>query len=39
MDTRFEIKKQWFKCWSDHFIRNLNKGDGEEEDGRFRMIG
>ena len=36
---RLNIKKQWFKCWSDHFIRNLNKGDGEEEDGRFRMIG
>ena len=27
MYTRHEIKKQRFKCWSDKFITNLNKGD------------
>ena len=27
MYTRREIKKQWFKCWSDQFITNVNKGD------------
>ena len=29
MYTRREIKKQRFKCWSDQFITNVNKGDGE----------
>ena len=29
MYTQHEIKKQWFKCWSDQFITNLNQGDGE----------
>jgi len=33
MYIRREIKKQWFKCWSDHFITNVNKGD-EERGGR-----
>ena len=33
MYTRHEIKKQRFKCWSDQFITNLNKGDGEREEG------
>jgi len=28
-----EIKKQWFKCWSDQFITNVNKGE-EERGGR-----
>ena len=32
MYTQCEIKKQRFKCWSDQFITNLNKGDGEGED-------
>ena len=39
MYARREIKKQRFKCWSDQFITNLNKGDGEEEDRQFRVIG
>ena len=26
------FKEQQFKCWSDHFITNLNQGDGEGED-------
>ena len=33
MYARREIKKQPFKCWSDHFITNVNKGD-EEMGGR-----
>ena len=33
MYARREIKKQWFKCWSDQFIINVNKGD-EERGGR-----
>ena len=33
MDTWCEIKKQWFKCWSNQYITNLNKEDGEGEDG------
>ena len=33
MYTQREIKKQWFKCWSDQFITNVNKGD-EERGGR-----
>jgi len=39
MYTRREIKKQRFRCWSDHFITSLNKGDGGGEDGRFRVMG
>ena len=27
MYTWREIKKQRFKCWSDQFITNVNKGD------------
>ena len=34
-----EIKKQQFKCWSDQFITNLNKGDGEREDGHYYGLG
>ena len=33
MYTHREIKKQWFKRWSDQFITNANKGD-EERGGR-----
>ena len=29
MYARHEIKKQRFKCWSDQFITNVNKGDEE----------
>ena len=39
MYTRHEIKKQWFKCWSDQLITNLNQESGEGEDGRFRVMG
>ena len=39
MKQRHEIKKQRFRCWSDQFITNINKGDGEGEDGRFRVMG
>ena len=39
MYTRREIKKHQSRCWSDQFITNLNKGDGEGEDGQFRVIG
>ena len=39
MYARPEIKKQRFKCWSDQFITNVNKGEGEGEDRRFRVIG
>ena len=28
-----EIKKQWFKCWFDQFITDVNKRD-EERGGR-----
>ena len=33
MYTWREIKRQRFKCWSDQFITNVNKGD-EERGGR-----
>ena len=33
MYTQHEIKKQQSRCWSNHFITNLNKGDGEGEGG------
>ena len=33
MYAQREIKKQRFKCWSDLFITNVNKG-GEERGGR-----
>ena len=33
MYAQHEIKKQRFKCWSDLFITNVNKG-GEERGGR-----
>ena len=29
MYARREIKNQRFKCWSDQFITNVNKGDEE----------
>ena len=29
MYAQREIKKQQFKCWSDQFITNVNKGDEE----------
>ena len=31
MYTQHEIKKQWFKCWFDQFITDVNKGDEERE--------
>ena len=34
-----EIKKPWFKCWSDQFITNLNQEDGKGEDGQIRVMG
>ena len=39
MYTWREIKKQWFKCWSDQFITNLNQEDGEGEDSQLRVMG
>ena len=39
MYTRREIKKQRSRCWSNQFITNLNNGDGEGEDGQFRVMG
>ena len=36
MFARCEIKKQWFKCWSDQFITNVNKGD--EERGGWALL-
>ena len=33
MYARREIKKQRFKCWSNQFITNVNKGN-EERGGR-----
>ena len=39
MYARREIKKQRFKCWSNQFITNLNKGDGEREDGHYYGLG
>ena len=39
MYTQREVKKQQFKCWSNQFITNLNKGDGEGEVGQFRVMG
>ena len=34
-----DIKKQWFKCWSDQFITNLNQGDGEGKDSNYYELG
>ena len=39
MYARREIKKQRFRCWSDHFITSLNKGDGGGEDGWGKVVG
>ena len=39
MYIRREIKKQWSRCWSNQFITNLNKGDGEGDNVKFRVIG
>ena len=39
MYIQHEIKKQWFKCWFNQFITNLNQEDGKGEDGRFRVMG
>ena len=36
MYARHEIKKQRFKCWSDQFITNVNKGD--EERGGWALL-
>ena len=36
MYARREIKKQRFKCWSNQFITNVNKGD--EERGRSNTV-
>ena len=36
MYARREIKKQRFKCWSDQFITNVNKGD--EERGGWTLL-
>ena len=37
MYARREIKKQRFKCWSNQFITNVNKGD-EERGGRTLLL-
>jgi len=34
-----EIKKQQFKCWSDQFITNVNKGDEERRGRTLLRIG
>jgi len=39
MYTRREIKKQRFKCWSDQFITNVNKGDEERRGQTLLRIG
>ena len=39
MYARREIKKQWFKCWSDQFITNVNKGDEERGGQTLLRIG
>ena len=39
MYARREIKKQRFKCWSDQFITNVNKGDGERGGRTLLRIG
>jgi len=36
MYTQCEIKKQRFKCWSNQFIANVNKGD--EERGGWTLL-
>ena len=39
MYTQHEIKKQRFKCWSDQFITNVNKGDEERGGWTLLQIG
>ena len=39
MYAQREIKEQWFKCWSDQFITNVNKGDEEREGQTLLWIG
>ena len=39
MYIQHEIKKQWFKCWSNQFITNVNKGDGERGGRTLLRIG
>ena len=39
MYARHEIKKQRFKCWSDQFITNVNKKDGERGGRTLLRIG
>ena len=39
MYTRREIKKQQSRCWSDQFITNVNKGDGERGERTLLQIG
>jgi len=34
-----QIKKQRFKCWSDQFITNVNRGDGERGGRTLLRIG
>ena len=39
MFARHEVKKQRFKCWSNQFITNVNKGDGERGGWTLLWIG
>ena len=39
MYARRQIKKQRFKCWSDQFITNVNRGDGERGGRTLLRIG
>jgi len=39
MYARREIKKQWFKCWSNQFITNVNKGEEERGGQTLLRIG
>ena len=39
MYARREIKKQRFKCWSDHFITNVNREMKKGEDGHYYGLG
>ena len=39
MYTQCEIKKHQFKCWSNQFITNVNKGDEERGGWTLLQIG
>jgi len=39
MHTWREIKKQQSRCWSDQFITNVSKGDGERGGWTLLWIG